>query len=272
MPDRHRSPFTAVLALAAIATLAACGQPAPPVDPATLEQDFSFRVANPDAVSGAIFAPVYEAFGSYGGPLAVGEVAPAQASAIRDAMDGATMALSGEVAGTLTPVAELSRLNEAIGFLMSSGEVFFVPEGCEVNAVNATEAAFATMFELIVWDGTTLDADGLPATVDAVLDLTVVAGDIETYHLLVASRTEWSAATVGACELDATTTYELDLDVAVGWQFLRATFDDTVGAESIAFETLSLEDVAAAGVIGVADVGGPVLSVAGTPRLTPLYR
>jgi hypothetical protein len=141
-----------------------------------------------------------------------------------------------------------------------------------VTAVNATEAAFATMFELIVWDGTTLDADGLPATVDATLDLTVVDGDVETYHMLVASRTEWSATTNGPCAIDATTSYELDLDAAVGWQFLRATFDDTVGAAVLTFETLPLESVAAAGVIGVADVGGPIVLGTGTPRLTPLYR
>lgn len=273
MPNRRRAPLTTALALTALATLVACGQPTPtPIDPATLPQEFSFEVANPDGVSGAVFAPVYETFGSFSGPMAVGDVAPTQTSAIRDAMDGATLALSGSVAGTLTPAAELARLNEAIGFLMGSGEVFFVPEGCDVTAVNPTEAAFASVLDLIVWDGATLDADGLPATTDAILELLVMEGAFETYHLLVASRTAWSATTNGACELDATSTYELDLDVAVGWQFLRVTFDATVGAEVTTFETRSLEDVAADGIVGLADTGGPILLETGARRLTPIYR
>lgn len=275
MPSRCRSPLTIALALAIVATLAACGQPTPtPIDPATLPQDFSFRVANPDAVTGAVFAPVYEAFGTVPTTMLAGAVAPAQAAAVRDAMDGATLSAGGTVAGTLTPVAEISRINEAIGFLMGSGEVFFVPAGCDVTAVNATEAAFASLVELIVWDGVTLDADGLPATTDAVIDLSVVDGDFETFHLLVASRTAWSATSNGLCEIDATSSYALDLDVSVGWQVLRATFDGTVGAQVTTFETLSLEDVAAAGVIGIADIGGggPILLGSEAPRLTPIYR
>ncbi len=273
MPNRRRSPLTLLLALATLATLAACGQPVtPPIDPATLPQDFSFEVANPDAVSGAVFAPVYEAFGTFPGMMIAGTVAPAQASAIRDGMEDATLALSGTVAGTLTPVAELSRLNEAIGFFVGTGEVFFVPEGCDVTAVNATEAAFASMLELVVWDGTTVDAEGLPATADATIELVVVDGDVETYHFLVASKAEWSATSNGACAIDATSSYELDLDVVVGWQFLRATIDNTVGAEVATFETLSLEDVAAAGVIGVAEASAVILLDQRAPRLTPIYR
>ena len=273
MPNR-RSARSIVLAVAALAMLAACGQPTPPIDPATLPQDFSFQVANPDEVSGAVFAPVYEAFGSFPGVMAASEVAPAQATAIRDAMDEATLTLAGLVSGTLTPVAELSRINEAIGFFIGGGEFFFVPEECDVTTENATEAAFATMFDLIVWDGSTLDANGLPAVWDAEIDLTVVDGDVQTDHLLVASMNAWSATTNGACAVDATMSYQLDLDVAVGWQFLRATFDSTVGDQSLTFETLSLEEVAAAGVIGVADIGGGggIVLADEARRLTPIYR
>jgi hypothetical protein len=271
MPDRRRSPVTAVLALATIAALVACGQPAPPVDPATLEQDFSFRVANPDGLSGAVFAPIYEAFGTFPVMMITSEVAPAQATAIRDAMEGSTLALSGQVEGTLPPIAGVSRINEAFGFLMGGLEFFFVPEGCDVTTENAAEAAFATMIDLIVWDGTTLDANGLPMTEEGSIVLETVAGDVETYYLLAGSKTEWSARSNGPCEVDATTSYELDLDAAVGWQFLRVTFDTTVGAESVAFETVSLEDVAAGGAIGIAEAAPLVLSQQ-SPRLVPLYR
>lgn len=272
MPNRRRSALSILLAFTALAMLAACGQPATPVDPATLPQAFSFQVANPDDVTGAVFAPVFEAFGSYAGPMAVGAVAPAQATAIRDAMDGATIVASGAVAGTLTPAAELARVNEAIGFFMGAGEVFVVPEGCDVTAVNATDAAFSSVFDLAVWDGTTLDADGIPASPDGFLDLVVTAGDVETVHLLVASRIDWSATSNGACEVDATMSYTLDLDVVAGWQFLRATFDGTGGNEVVIFETLSLEDVAAAGAIGLAVPSGGLLLGQQTQRLSPIYR
>lgn len=272
MPYHRHTPRATLLALIAIAALAACGRPATPVDPATLPQGFSFQVENPDALSGAIFAPVYEAFGSNPGPMAAGPVAPAQASAIRDALDGAALALSGAVAGTLTPVAELSRINEVTGFFMGGTEVFFVPEGCDVTTVNPTEAAFATMSDLIVWDGSTLAANGLPAAPDGFLELSVVDGAVQTVHLLIASKHAWSAKSNGPCTITATAGYVLDLDVTVGWQFLRATFDDTVGAAVYTFESRSLADVAAAGVIGVAEPSGGVVLGHEAPRLTPIYR
>lgn len=270
MPNRRRSPFLALLALAALATLAACGQPGAPIDPATLPQAFSFEVANPADLSGAVFAPVLEPFGVV--PFASLAIAPAQGSAIRDAMDGATLAVSWAVAGTLTPAADLARLNEAIGFEVGIGEAFFVPEGCDVTAVNASEAAFATVLDLVVWDGTTLDADGLPATVDGSLQLTAIDGDVATYHLLVASKNEWSATSNGPCEIAPTSSYVLDLDVAVGWQFLRVTEDSTIDAQVITFETRSLADVAAAGVIGVAEPSGGFVLGQQRPPLTPIYR
>lgn len=271
MPDPRRSLRSVLTALAALAMLAACGQPPPPVDPATLPQDFSFQVANPDALSGAVFAPIYEAFGSFPVGITADAVAPAQATAIRDAMEGSTLSAAGLVEGTLPPVAEVSRINEAFGFLMGGLEFFFVPEGCDVTTENATEAAFATMLDLIVWDGTTLDADGLPMTEDGSIILETVAGDVETLYLLAGSRTEWSATTNGPCAIDATTSYELDLDATVGWQFLRVTVDNTVGAEAIAFETVSLEDVAAGGVIGAAEAA-PLMLGQQAPPMVPLYR
>lgn len=271
MPTQHRSPVAALLALVAVATLASCGQPAAPVDPATLEQDFAFRVANPDALSGAVFGPIYEAFGTFPGMMIASEVAPAQATAIRDALEGSTLSAAGLVEGTLPPVAEVSRINEALGFLMGGLEFFFVPEGCDVATENAAEAAFATVLDLIVWDGTTVDADGLPMAEEGSITLGTVDGDVETFYVLAASRTEWSATSNGPCAVDATTTYEVDLDATVGWQFLRATIDNTVGAEGVTFETVSLEDVAAGGAIGSAEATVMMLGQQ-APRFAPIHR
>ena len=271
MPTRRRSLSRSLIAGAALATLAACGQPTPtPLDPATLPQEFSFEVTNPDTLSGAVFAPVLEAFGTV--PFASVAIAPAQATAIRNATDDATLAASGRVEGTLMPAADVDRLNEAIGFMIGGTfEVFFAPEGCAVSAENAGEATFASVLDLVVWDGATLDPDGLPATTDGSLELVVVDGDVTTAYFPIASRTAWSATSNGPCELDATSSYVLDLDVSAGWQFLRITEDATIGNEVIAFETLSLEEVAAAGVIGAAEATVMMLGQQ-APRFTPIYR
>lgn len=266
MPDRRRATFLALAAALTLA-LAACGQP---VDPATRTQDFSFGVANPGDLTGSVFGVVYEAFGTYQPAALAGAVSPAQATAIRDAMPGATLSAAGTVTGTLMPVAQLSRINEILGFELAGEELYFVPEGCDVTATNATEAAFATPVALLAWNGTDLDPTGFPATPTAELVLEVVVGDVTTLHYLAASKSAWSAVSDGPCESSPTSSYVLDLDVAVGWQFLRVTIDASGPVQLTTVETRTLDQVADAGDIGAANL--IVMLDADAPHLTPLYR
>lgn len=257
-------PRPILAAACAAALLSACGPTA--VDPATLPTPFSFTVANPDSTTGAVFTAVYEAFGEFpttSSAIGVSELA------ISDASPGATITAAGAVSGTLRAVADIDRVNEAFGFLMGFERIFFVPEGCDVTTTNAGEAAFAMPPWQFVWDGVTVEANGIPSTITGQLDLRTIAGDVQTIYILVASRSAWSAETTAPCTAGSDT-LELDLAANVGWQFLRATVTVGPSGDTIVLETLTLDEVAALGPIGeLSDVG---IGSATAPRLTPIYR
>lgn len=268
MRSPHR--LACSLALAALVlALGACGPE--PIDPLTEPVAFSFEVANVDEFSGPVFGVMLTPFEP--NPM-FGRRALAPAAADIEgfvyATTDAAIDADGLVTGSLISVYDIPRINEALG-LEFGWMLFFPPPGCPMTATNAAEAALAPLPFMAVWDGESF-VDDEPDP-DALVYLETrerVDGEggafTETFvgYVPVASQSAWSASTDGACVPDEEPDATLTVDVAIdaGWQFLRytsvRTFDgvDTTYADEIV--ALTLDEVAAAGVIGEALPAGMV--------------
>jgi len=287
MRPSHRLAFSLALA-ALVLALAACGPEQ--VDPLSEPTPFSFEVDNPDAVTGPVYGVMLTPFEP--NPL-FGRRALAPAAADIDgfvyATTDAAIDADGLVTGSLISVYDIPRINEGLG-LEYGWMLFFPPEGCPMTATNAAEAALAPLPFMAVWDGESFIDD--EPDVDATIHLESYArvdGEGGAYtetrvgHVLVASRSAWRASTDGACIPDEEPNATLTVDVAfdAGWQFLRytdvTTFDGAEWSYEDEIVSLTLDEVAAAGVIGEAWPPDPIVPVStragrGARGLSLLFR
>ncbi len=282
MRPSHR--LACALALAALVfALGACGPGPEQVDPLSEPVAFSFELANPDEVAGPLFGVMltpFEPNPMFGGRA----LAPAAADVegfVYATIDAALDA-DGLATGSLISVYDFPRINEALG-LEFGWLLFFPPEGCPMTATNAAEAALAPLPYMAVWDGESFVGD--EPDVDAIVHFESFervdgAGGAftETFvgYVPVASQSAWSAATDGACVPDEEPNATLTVDVAIdaGWQFLRytsvTTFDGVDTAYADELVSLTLEEIAEAGIIGQALPPGmiPVGSLSGASLRT----
>lgn len=281
---RPTHPLALALALAALVlALGACGPEA--LDPLGEPTPFSFEVANPDSVAGPVYGVMLTPFepNPMFGPRALATSAADIDGFVYATIDAAIDA-DGLVTGSLIPVADVPRINEALG-LEYGWMLFFPPPGCPMTATNPGGAALAPLPFMAVWDGESFL--GEEPDVDALVALETferVDGEDGAYtetfvgHVPVASQSAWSATTDGACVPDDEPNVTLTVDVAIdaGWQFLRytsvATFDGADWSYADEVVSLTLDEIEAAGPIGEAlpPAAGPLASHAATsPRRAP---
>lgn len=256
-PPRAQRPIFAVLASALL--LVGCGAAADPdgdpgPDPAlTATPSVAFRVDDPSGAAGVVYARLLAPFERPAGRSALA----ADPVGSRDGFRDAALDATGQVTATLIAVVDVPRVNHFEGRF----DFWSPPEGCTLTTTNATGAALLPIWDLLLWDGATLDPDGAPAfdrDLDMSLETFTVEGDVETSteetYLLVGSLDAWTAATTTPCFAEDEFYREeidVDLDVAVGWQWLhvveRRTYDvvDGTGTFLGTYRTLGLDEVAA---------------------------
>lgn len=276
---RRRIAWLSAIALPLLLAACASQTPPPSPDPLTVETAFSSKVANPGGVEGELFGVLLRPFES------IGKFATEDIGAFRNAFADATLAADGSIEGRFIAPQRVPRINEGLfKFAQPSFRgsydpwlLFFPPSQCPMDATNPDDAALAALFEIGVWDGETLIGDEFPAVSDLIETTRYdEQSDMDTFRATwetmvpVVSRTAWSAATDGACtytrddfffiplaaadeahpslaptEIDVT--YDVDIDLEVGWKFLHIVFDVTETAagvtESMVVRTLAVSDV-----------------------------
>lgn len=267
------------IVMASVLLLSACAQPPQSVDPLTTRSEFAVTAANPNEATGALFGLLLRPFQS------IGKLDTEDYGAFRNAFVDATLDAEGAIVGTLIAPNEVPQLNDGLfglahrSFAGGYGAflVFFPPEQCPMETTNPDRAALATIPYMFAWDGASLDEEGFPV-VDAAVRTDRWEDDFtdgtvtETYEgiALVLSRTAWSASSGGACTfteeaeepvlvfgsaavtpsgapVDRVFTYDVDVELSVGWQFLHVTAefveDAETWTETIVVRTLSLDEV-----------------------------
>lgn len=287
MRPSHRLAFSLALATLLLA-LGACGPEQ--IDPLTEPTPFSFEVANPDEIAESVYGVMLTPFepNPMFGKRALTSTAADIDGFVYATIDAAIDA-DGLVTGSLISVYDIPRINEALG-LEYGWMVFFPPEGCSMTATNAAEAALAPLPFMAVWDGQSFIGDEPdPDALIALETFERVDGEGGAYtetsvgYVLVASQAAWSASTDGICVPDVGSDDTLTVDVAIdaGWQFLRYTgvdsFDGADWTYADEIVSLTLDEVAAAGIIGEAEPLGVVMPVStrtgrGASGLSTLFR
>lgn len=264
--DTSRTPTRSLawlIATASVLLLAACASTPPTTapDPLDVETAFGVRAANADALEGSLIGIVVRPF------VGIDTLATEDYGPFRNAIAEATLAADGSIEGRFIAPRLVPRIND--GFMGKLADrsygggyelflVFFPPADCEVTATNPDEAALAQIMDILVWDGETVDDDGIP-----VITGTFALGESEasfeggvwtnTFEAIVpvASRAAWSASTDGPCtsvridEGDTyTTTIDADLELSVGWQFLHTRYE-AVGDATSFTETLFARTISA---------------------------
>jgi hypothetical protein len=277
----HR-PFVYAAALTAALALAACAGPQTVVpDPLATETPFSLQAANPSEQEGTLFGILLRPFES------IDRFDTEDYGPYRNAIVDGALASDGTLEGSFIAPRDVPRVNDGIGKLATRAfggfggafMYFFPPAECPMDATNAEEAALAQLPFIGVWDGETLNEDGLPAISAGVRvdrwsfeDVGGVFTEAFEAIVPVVSRTALSASTDGACSftveyggigpipiaLDAEVTpsvapwtgevtLDIDFDIAVGWQFLHIesvyTEDMDGWSESTVVRTIAVDDV-----------------------------
>lgn len=277
-----RRRFTWLATLALVIVVAACAQQTPPpeeeepIDPLTVETEFAVTAANASETVGSVFGLLIRPFQS------IGKFATEDYGAFRNGLADATLGADGSIEGRFIAPARVPRIND--GFFGLAGRsfggyydpfmVFFPPDECPMTTTNPDDAAIATIPYMFIWDGSTLDAEGFPV-VDAAVrtDRWEDTSDTDSYSetyvgiMPVMSRSAWSASSDGACTyvdedvfvksngalqlgfgplFERTYTYDVDIELEVGWQFLHVTYeyyeDATSQIESTIVRTLTVDE------------------------------
>ena len=277
----HR-PFVYAAALTAALALAACAGPQTVVpDPLATETPFSLQAANPGEQEGTLFGLLLRPFES------LDRFDTEDYGPYRNAIVDGALTSGGALEGSFIAPRDVPRVNDGIGKFAARafggfGDAFmyfFPPAECPMDATNAEEAALAQLPFIGVWDGETLNGDGLPAfsagvRVDRWSFEDVGGVFTEAFEALVpvVSRTAWSASTDGACTFTVDSggigpipivldtgatpsiapwtgevTLDIDFDIAVGWQFLHIesvyTEDVDGWSETTVVRTIAVDDV-----------------------------
>lgn len=259
---RARAALTLALLLPLLLMALSACRPAQPFDPLADTTPFAFEIDNPDGVEGDVFGLLYYPF----------EPVPFTAElerygALLNGFSGATLDEDGVMEGSFIAPRDVPRVNDGLGWFGGmrvaerSGPGFgdwllFPPPECPMSATNPDEATFAVMQFVVIWDGESLDSDGLPVPTGFVeLGTYTEESDgmtwTETSEVMVPvmSRAAWSVSSDGPCTFEtwAEFTLDVDLDMNVGWQMLHlrnVRVDDGVDySEQVTLRVVPFEDL-----------------------------
>jgi len=263
---RLTSTFVLALFIFLVATLLSACRPGQPFDPLAATTPFAFEIDNAEGIEGQVFGLLLYPFE----PVARSSEVERYGAALNGFI-GAALNADGIITGTLIAPRDVPRVNDNLGWIGGTqravnalrrvpsdySEWFLLPPPeCPMSATNHSEASFAAIQGIIIWDGETLDDNGIPVPTQAISlyrhesdDNGGVLSDTVEALIPIVSRVAWSVSSDGPCAVESLEGFTLDVDLAVdiGWQLLYVssvfTYEDMSVSEHLTLRIVSLEDM-----------------------------